>query len=276
MWKEYVDLSGKIFGNWTVIKRMDGNDRRVRYLCKCKCGTERKVVASLLNNGQSKSCGCRPKILPKISDVDLVGKRFGSLVVIEIIRIGGHKSRQIVCKCDCGNIESTTHSVLEHKYKVRCIKCTKIFKPNFKGYGKIGLRWWTQHILRRKEKHGMEINISIKYAWDLLVKQNFKCALTGVDIQFPNSRKDKLANASIDRIENSKGYIVGNIQWVDMTINMIKGKLNNDEFINICRLINNYTYNFAVEEMKQLPKYYTNNHDHKTHPPALQAKLSVV
>lgn len=54
------NLSGRIFGRWTVIQfveRVQGT-RHWMWKCQCRCGTERSVDQSQLKNGASKSCGC--------------------------------------------------------------------------------------------------------------------------------------------------------------------------------------------------------------------------
>ena len=43
--------------------------------------------------------------------------------------------------------------------------------------------------------------------------------------------------ASLDRIDNSKGYIVGNVQWVHKQVNFMKGTMEQKEFIKFCKLI---------------------------------------
>lgn len=63
----HQDLTGKTFGYWTVIKLdhteqlyFNGkkNGLRYYYLCHCKCGVEKIVIAQSLLKGTSKSCGC--------------------------------------------------------------------------------------------------------------------------------------------------------------------------------------------------------------------------
>lgn len=61
--KPHEDLSGKIFGNWTVLCRADdrivrGNRHIRMWKCCCVCGTERDVLEKSLVNGVSQSCGC--------------------------------------------------------------------------------------------------------------------------------------------------------------------------------------------------------------------------
>lgn len=50
-------------------------------------------------------------------------------------------------------------------------------------------------------------------------------------------RMENIQTASIDRIDNSKGYIVGNVQWVHKQVNFMKGTMKQKEFIKFCKLI---------------------------------------
>jgi len=52
------DLSGKIFGKLTAIKRVENKNQRPAFLCKCSCGNEKVVMSQSLRNGTVKSCGC--------------------------------------------------------------------------------------------------------------------------------------------------------------------------------------------------------------------------
>lgn len=55
------DLSGRKFGMWTVIKRVESTSAgKACFLCRCSCEneTERAVVGASLKNGVSLNCGC--------------------------------------------------------------------------------------------------------------------------------------------------------------------------------------------------------------------------
>jgi len=53
------DLTGKVFGYWTVLGPGERDkSNRARWLCKCKCGEIRTLRAADLRSGSSKSCGC--------------------------------------------------------------------------------------------------------------------------------------------------------------------------------------------------------------------------
>lgn len=59
MGDKLIDLTGKTFGHWTVIRRAPNKGKRVFWLCRCVCGTEKIVQGTSLKNGVSKSCGCK-------------------------------------------------------------------------------------------------------------------------------------------------------------------------------------------------------------------------
>jgi len=55
-----IDLTGKKFGRLIVIKRTYPNGKygHLKWLCKCKCGTEKIVWGNNLIRDNTKSCGC--------------------------------------------------------------------------------------------------------------------------------------------------------------------------------------------------------------------------
>ena len=89
--RKMTDISGRVFGNWTVIK-FEYYKSNYFWLCRCSCGEERIVSRNSLVNGRSKSCG-HPE--------DIIGKKFGRLTVISYKDKKNQKST-IDCLCDCG------------------------------------------------------------------------------------------------------------------------------------------------------------------------------
>lgn len=56
---KFNDLTGKVFGFWTVLSRVPGSTNgKIKWLCQCSCGTKRTVTGNKLFWGESKSCGC--------------------------------------------------------------------------------------------------------------------------------------------------------------------------------------------------------------------------
>jgi hypothetical protein len=83
-------------------------------------------------------------------------------------------------------------------------------------------------------------NVSIKYLWDLFLKQNKKCALTGIPLIFETRCAACDGNASLDRIDSSKGYIEGNVQWTHKEVNVMKLNHDLDHFVELCRKVVEY------------------------------------
>ena len=99
------------------------------------------------------------------------------------------------------------------KAKKRCKACANSdpYSNSHKGFYKDVLRCSFAHKYKASaELRSIEWNVSFDYLADLLIEQDFKCALTGFPIEAMNVNN----NASLDRIDSSKGYVEGNLQWV--------------------------------------------------------------
>lgn len=54
--KDFQNLKGKVFGEWTVLSRAPNKLRRIYFNCQCSCGTQKIVYANNLTSGKSKHC----------------------------------------------------------------------------------------------------------------------------------------------------------------------------------------------------------------------------
>lgn len=86
--------------------------------------------------------------------------------------------------------------------------------------------------LRRVRNRFKEVNITESDLKELWEKQNGRCAYTNIELQLPigNNKPDIRYQASLDRIDSSKGYIKGNIQFVAAPINFMKSTMSDDNF----------------------------------------------
>jgi len=134
------------------------------------------------------------------------------------------------CNCKWQGVPS----YILHKRRTTCPKCTSRKNGIKARKGSVNITadlWYT--IQYAAERRNIDFNITIDFIDNLLVQQNFKCALTGVDIgvYFRCRGENDLCNnqettASLDRIDSSKGYTEDNIWWVHKTVNIMK--LNHD------------------------------------------------
>lgn len=81
-----------------------------------------------------------------------------------------------------------------------------------------------------------EWGISIEYLEQLYEAQDGKCALTGEVLSLHRQRRGR-TTISIDRIDNSKGYVEGNIQLITFQANIAKSNYSMDELIEFCRKV---------------------------------------
>jgi hypothetical protein len=104
------DLTGKKFGRLTVIEDIAGQGLNPRLKCKCECGTVTTPFKNSIVTGSTQSCGCL-KAWPE----DLVGQRFGRLLVIESLQ-GKHDK----CECDCGIVKLCNRASLKRGTTKSC------------------------------------------------------------------------------------------------------------------------------------------------------------
>ena len=83
-----------------------GGHSILHYNCVCDCGNTTTVIGQSLRLKGNHNCGCY-RNLDKIKDVDMIGKRFGRLVVTSRISpkysSNNTKIHRWKCICDCGN-----------------------------------------------------------------------------------------------------------------------------------------------------------------------------
>jgi len=83
----------------------------------------------------------------------------------------------------------------------------------------------------------ISFSVTLEYIGDLFERQKGLCALTGVPLRLKQVARDFSQTASLDRKDNSKGYIEGNLQWIDKRINKLKSDFTQSEFIDLCNKV---------------------------------------
>lgn len=58
---KFIDLSGQVFGYWTVLYFETVRNKKTLWRCRCCCGNEKSVDGYFLRNGRSTSCGCHSR-----------------------------------------------------------------------------------------------------------------------------------------------------------------------------------------------------------------------
>ncbi|MCK4245560.1 MAG: hypothetical protein KAX20_08050, partial [Candidatus Omnitrophica bacterium] len=79
-------------------------------------------------------------------------------------------------------------------------------------------------------------NLTLEFLRDLWELQGGRCAISGVNLIMPDSMSKRKGTrkhpkwASLDRIDSSEGYIIGNVQYVALSFNFAKSDFGEKEF----------------------------------------------
>lgn len=178
--------------------------------------------------------------------LNYIGHKFNFFEIIGYVGSKGPSGKQRIfwkCECKCGNIRELCNSQI----KIERIKsCGCIFNDyeykrlnvNWNGFKGIHGKFWNT-IKHNAKKRNWTLEITMEDGWNLFVKQDGKCALTGLPLSFAETVR-KPGNASLDRIDCNKGYTIDNVQWVHKDINRIKNNFQEDVLLEYCKLMLEY------------------------------------
>jgi hypothetical protein len=100
---------------------------------------------------------------------------------------------------------------------------------------------WRRYLLRLLQIRNRKATLTVDQLYELLEKQQFKCALSGVLLTgYLEKGKIIRTNASIDRIEPGKSYTIDNVQLVCSALNKFRCDVPIDEFIDWCKKVTIY------------------------------------
>ena len=212
-WGENV---GKKYGKLTITEFLHLKKNGIPvYSCTCECGYKRLQVAfDRLENGITTDCGCSKR------NGDLIGKRFGRLVVVR--KTEERKRRSIVweCKCDCGNTFYCAGQRLSSNKIVSC-GCKSKEKQHFacnlpihKCWGQMMTRCYNKKWEGYENYAGRGITVCEEWIGSnpkgFANFYNWAMANGYSDEKLPNGRR----KYTLDRIDNDKGYSPDNCRFV--------------------------------------------------------------
>ena len=166
--------------------------------------------------------------------------KFNKLTVLDTIV--QNKRTYYRVQCDCGKIDLKRKDWVESGRTKMCKPCSakltaSKYPPPVNRTGCKGLSG--THYLSIKfgaKRRNIEFDVTPEYLWQLYLKQNKLCALSGTEIILVNKIKENnvdwtVVTASLDRIDSSKGYTKENVQWVHKRINFLKNNFTEKELL---------------------------------------------
>lgn len=96
-------------------------------------------------------------------------------------------------------------------------------------------------ILRSIRQRYKEFDITLEDLKEQWFLQNGYCVYSNIKLKLASYKikVNSIERASLDRIDSSKGYIKGNIQFVSTSINYMKGQMSHEDTIKLINLIKN-------------------------------------
>lgn len=214
---------GKRYNRWTILEVFKYNKEKgtlARLLCDC--GNQKIRSLKTIRNQNSKSCG-------SCESIESIGLRFGHLVVLRFQKqnlskgiIGG-----VFCICDCGKEVKTTIGALNKKkefprscgcmrkvYSKKYDICLKSDKYDISGASIRGHKFYKEHRCWGSMKYRC-LSESCKDYKDYggrgisVYPEWISSFVSFIEHIGPMPGK----GYTIDRIDNMKGYIPGNVAW---------------------------------------------------------------
>lgn len=206
--------------------------------CQCDCGQQRTIRARHLVSGRAKSCGCWSKDLhreillndPISPPLDLVGKRFGRLLVVAR-EPSKHNRTRWLCVCDCDTQVITSGKNLRDGKKKSC-GCLRremqTISAENTSNGSSQFRRACAQYKANAEKRGLAFSLTQEEFTSIAKKECFYCG------------KVPSLLAGIDRKDNQIGYCVENSVPCCQVCNYMKRVHSVEDFLKQCQAIVEY------------------------------------
>lgn len=209
-----IDLTGKKFGRWTVLRKGDSHttpsgQRKTMWYCRCDCGVERDVDSCNLTSGATQSCGCLQKDSVGIDLTKRIYDESGNLV-------------QKWCPCCKKFINISFFNKNKRRadgYNEYCNNCLKYDTKKRYDHYKSGAKG-----------RNLCFDLTLDEFKDITSQP---CTYCGeFSVYFNN-----IGISGVDRIDSSKGYIIGNVIPCCEMCNKMKSNYNVYDWLNKIKTI---------------------------------------
>lgn len=222
-----MDETGKRYGRLTVIGCAEAPSRGVSWLCLCDCGNQAVVHGSHLRSGHTKSCGCLTRF------IDEVGNRYGRLVVLQQDGQNRHQCAMWLCQCDCGNQVTVVGTNLRRGgvQSCGCLRLERVKETVALPKGEASFRRLLRTYRANARKKGLEFSLSEEEFRELTIGSCHYCGNRPERAATSGFDTGEYIYNGVDRRDNSKGYISGNVAACCWVCNHSKSDMSYESFV---------------------------------------------
>lgn len=231
-----VDLAGKRFGRVVVSKQAPSCRGYAMWEVVCDCGKEFTTRGGSLRAGDVKSCGClRLEILTNRPCFDLLGQRFGRLLVVERVKNPHKNGAAWRCRCDCGNETVVSGGNLRHRTRsCGCLAREQLVVKLSLPKGQAARNFVLDRYRRGAETRNLEWSLSDDFFWSIIAMPCHYCGLAPSN-ELPSQLRKRATCAGflwggVDRKDNAEGYTVENVVPCCTTCNRLKRVMSYEQF----------------------------------------------
>lgn len=178
---DWDDIVGKKVGKWEIIqyvgrdKDEDGNfSGRYKYLCRCECGTERKIPRDTLVGERADNCGCVRRLAAYPEDGKKVCSKCQQTKETSSFYKQGNKFASW-CK-ECHGSDMKNRRDTDEEFRKKCVeKCKEYYRKNREQLRKQKREWAAENKDRNRYRR-IEIGFGLSQEqFDAVFEHQGKC-----------------------------------------------------------------------------------------------------
>lgn len=204
---------------------------RKNNLCLCGCGSLCENKYKHGHNMRDENYQKGKNGVRKIRK-DLTGKKYGRLTVLRRV---SNRGRRVfwLCRCDCGKEKEIASDSLRHGSRsCGCYMSECIRNRNILPYGVSMMNHKYACYRKEAEKRGVEFRLSFKDFREITSRDCFYCGAKPSNCSRRDYHNGPFIYQGIDRVDNKKGYFIGNIVPCCKICNHWKVNMSVNDFID--------------------------------------------
>lgn len=134
----------------------------------------------------------------------------------------------------------TKQSLNKDGLAYKCKECAALYNKKRSGELRPRILKCLSTSKESSEKRGLKWDLDYETLQSIYINQDGKCAISGEKLSFervPRKSKESRTLMTIDRIDNSRGYLKDNIQFVTLQVNQAKSSYSMEDLLIMCENI---------------------------------------